>query len=86
MRALERDALCALVLNVADTFRTDWMAQKDCKTLEIQTEVSEHGTMLHFEMLVDVYERKGEILLYSDIFACADHIYEELWKAASRII
>ena len=85
MRKLERHCLNALVSAAVDSFVSDWSYSNPDIEIEIrEIHISDDGMMARVSMLVDVYERTMYAIIYSDIYTCAGHIYEELWREASK--
>lgn len=85
MRRLERYVSMALVDATIAVFLADWKHQHPEVEVKVQgVELDEFGMIVDVGLLVDVYERSVKVLLYSDTHTAVNHIYEELWKEASR--
>lgn len=85
MRRLERYVSQAVVDAIVDVFLSDWEYQHPDIDIEINSvDIDDACMMVKVKMLVDVYDREINVLLYADTHTAADHIYEALWKEASK--
>lgn len=85
MRRLERYCYQAVVDAAIDVFLADWNHEHEDIEVSIKgVSINELGTMLHIDLLVDVFERQVDCVLYSDISTCAAHIYENLKKISDN--
>lgn len=85
MRRLDRYVSQAVVDATVDVFLSDWGHQHPDIAIEIRdVDLDEACMMVKVKMRVDVYDREVNVLLYADTHTAADHIYEALWKEASK--
>lgn len=83
IRGFDTGAVNAVIEYAMDCFRNDWQdIHPDSEVDYLDQILSRDRMMLTIRVRIDVYERELNMIVYSDIYTCAEHIYGALWKEA----
>lgn len=81
IRGFDAGVAHAVAEYAMDCFRADWENTHPDSQVEYLDEIlSRDRMMLTIRVRIDVYERELNLIMYSDMYTCAEHIYGELWK------